>query len=52
MIIITLVDMIGRSFLGQPRDGGERHRARIVKYIAYHDKNLESNPERIKFLYS
>ena len=30
----------------------ERHRTRIVKAISDHDKNLESNSERINFLCS
>ena len=45
-------DMIGRTFLGQPRDDGKRHRETIVKTISNHDKELESNTEYIKFLCS
>ena len=48
---MTPEDMIGRTFLGQPRDDGERHRPTIVK-ASNHDKNLKSNPERIEYLCS
>ena len=44
--------MIGCTFLGQPRDNGEIHRETILKAIANHHKELESNPGRIKFLCS
>ena len=43
--------MIGRNFLDQSRDDGERYRAIIVKYIT-EDKSLESNPDRIRFIWS
>ena len=51
MMIITPEDMSRRSFLGQPRDKGERERSTIVKSISNHNKSLESNFETIKFLY-
>ena len=51
MILIPEV-MIGRTFLGQPKDDEEKHRATIVKAISNHDEELESNPERTKFLCS
>ena len=50
MTIMAPEDMIKHTFLGQPRDDVERHRATIVKAISNHDKKIESNPERIKFL--
>ena len=52
MMIMKLEDMIGRTFLDQPRDDGEIHQATIIKVILNHDKNLESNHERIKFILS
>ena len=33
MMVVTPEDMIGRTFLDQPRDDGERHRATIIKAI-------------------
>ena len=42
-------DMQGRTFLMPPREDGTRHRARIVKMIADHKKDLEHHPELIKF---
>ena len=41
MMITTPEDIIERTFLCQPRDDGERHRATIVKAISNHDKELE-----------
>ena len=49
---MTPEDMIGHNFLDQPRYDEERHRATILKAISNHDKELESNTECIKFLYS
>ena len=51
-MIVPPEDMIGRTFLGQPRNDGERHQSTIVKSISNYDKKLESNLERIKFLSS
>ena len=52
MMMITSQYIIGRTFLCQPRDSGERNRARVVESISDHDNHLESNPERITFLCS
>ena len=52
MMIIIPEDMIGRTFLGQPRDDMQRNRARIIKAILEHNKKLESNPEHIKLVCS
>ena len=52
MMVLTPEDIIGRTFLGQPRDDGKRHQATIINTISDHGKNLKSNPERIKYLYS
>ena len=45
-------DLIGRTFLLDVNDDGERHRARIVKLIEDHESKVEDNPTRIKFLVS
>ena len=52
IMIMSVEDMIGRNFLGQPGDDGERHRVTIVKAISNYHKKQESNPELIKFLSS
>ena len=52
MMIIPIEDMIGYTFIGQPRDNGERRITTIVKSISNQDKDLKSNPECIKFLWS
>ena len=51
-MVMTHNDMTRRTFLGQPKDDGEKHQARIVKAISDHDNHLESNPERIKYVCS
>ena len=39
-------DLVGRTFLKQPEEDGQRSRARIVRKII----ELEDNKEKIKFL--
>ena len=45
-------DLIGRTFLSEPMDNGERHSGRIVKAITEHKRDIANNPDRIKFLCS
>ena len=52
MMKLTPEDMIRRFFLDQSRNDREIHRIKIVKAIAYHDTNLKSNSEHIKFICS
>ena len=52
MMIMPPEDVIRRTFLGQPKNDGERHRTTIVKAISNHHKELESNSERITFICS
>ena len=52
LMIIKPEDKVGRTFLSDPMDNGERHRARIVKALDDHKNDLEKNPERAKFLCS
>ena len=42
--------MVGRTFLSDSMDNGERHHARIVKAVDNHQIDQEKNPERTKFL--
>ena len=45
-------DLIGRTFLMDRQEDGQRFRARIVKLVEDHETDVEENPTRIKFLCS
>ena len=45
-------DLVGRSFLMDTQQDGQKHRATIRKMIEDHDSKLEDNPTRLKFLIS
>jgi hypothetical protein len=45
-------DLVGRTFLMDPQENGQRFRARIVRAIENHDGDIEDNPTRIQFLCS
>ena len=45
-------DLVGRTFLLDPQEDGQRFRARIVKLIEDHEESVEDNPTRLKFLLS
>ena len=45
-------DLVGRTFLMDEQEDGQRFRARIVKMIEDHESDIEENPTRIKFLCS
>ena len=45
-------DLIGRTFLKDPDEDGQRFRARIVRMIEDHDSDIEENPTRVKFVCS
>ena len=45
-------DVIGRTFLMDQQEDGQRHRARIVKLIEDHESKLQDNPTRIKYVCS
>ena len=47
--VIIPNDLIGRTFLMEPREDGQRFRARIVQCIEDHENQLEKNTDRIKF---
>ena len=42
-------DLIGRTFLMDHRDDGQRFRARIVELLEDHESDVEQNPTRLKF---
>ncbi|KAG7338517.1 reverse transcriptase RNA-dependent DNA polymerase [Nitzschia inconspicua] len=48
--LIQLSDLVGMTFLMDPQPDGQIFRARVVEMIENHDNELESNPDRIKFL--
>lgn len=50
--IINPDDLVGRTFLMDEDDTGQRFRARIVKLVEDHESTLEENPTRVKFLCS
>ena len=45
-------DLVGRTFLMDPQEDGQRHRARIGSAIEVHDGETADNPTRIEFLCS
>ena len=48
-LIFSPTDLIGKSFLLQPDDRGERQRATITDLIKDHESDIEKNPTRIRF---
>jgi hypothetical protein len=50
--IIDPSELIGRTFLTEPQEDGQRFRSRIVRAIAENEQELEDNPERVKFVCS
>ncbi|KAG7350835.1 hypothetical protein IV203_010195 [Nitzschia inconspicua] len=45
-----LSDLVGMTFLTDPQPDGQVFRARVVEMIDNHDDEVESHPDRIKFL--
>ena len=41
LMVIKPTEVVGRTFLSDPMDNGERHRARIVKALDDHQNDLE-----------
>lgn len=52
MPIFDPTELIGKTFLLNPKEDGQRFRARIVQLIEDHESAFEDNPTRIKFLLS
>jgi hypothetical protein len=50
--LIDAEDLIGRTFLLDKREYGQRFRARIVKLIDDHSSTIHDNKKRMKFLLS
>ena len=42
-------DLIGRTFLMEPQENGEIHRAKIVQMIDDHESTINENPTLLKF---
>ena len=49
MAIINPSDLVGRSFLLNGNENGEKFRAKIIEAIKTHDNKLETDPERMKY---
>ncbi|MEL7196406.1 MAG: reverse transcriptase domain-containing protein, partial [Bacteroidota bacterium] len=45
-------ELIGRTFLTEEQEDGQKYRARIVKMVEDHESSVEENPTRIKFVCS
>jgi hypothetical protein len=50
--IIDPSELIGRTFLTEPQEDGQRFRAQIVRAIADNEHDLDNDPERVKFVCS
>ena len=49
MTIINPSDLVGRSFLLDANEDGEKFRAKIIEAIDIHDNDLKNNPEHMKY---
>jgi hypothetical protein len=49
MPVFVPADLVGRTFLMEPQEDGQRHRAQILEAIEGFDDDLGRNPTRIKF---
>ena len=52
MPIINPEDLVGRTFLLDQQEDGQKFRAKIVKTINAHEDKVQSNPELLKFGWS
>jgi hypothetical protein len=52
MPIFHPTNLVGKTYLMDPMEDGQQHRARIVRAIEDHNGEIEDNPTRIKFLCS
>jgi hypothetical protein len=48
-LIFNHEDLIGRTFLMDEQEDGQKFRGHIVELIEDHESKLEDNPTRIKF---
>ena len=49
MPIIDPEGLIGRTFLMDQQEDGQKFRARVLEAINYHDKKVQNNPELMRF---
>ena len=49
MPIMNPEDLVGRTFLMDEQEDGQKFRARIVEAINQHDEKVKNNPELLKF---
>ena len=47
--VTVLADLIGKTFLMDKQEDGQKHRARITELVEGHQKDIEQHPDRIKF---
>ena len=52
MPVISPEDLIGKTFIMDEQEDGQKFRARITRLIEDHEADVDSNPTRIKFLCS
>ena len=52
MPIVSPSDLVGRSFLMDKNDNGEKFRAKIVSAVKKHDDSLDNHPDHLKFVCS
>jgi len=50
--VFNPADLVGRTFLLDKQEDGQKFRARIVKLLEDHENNVETNPTRLKFVLS
>ena len=49
LVMMDYSDLIGRTFLMEEMEDGQKHRARIVEAIEDHDEKTKSSPDHVKF---
>ena len=52
MIIIDPEDLVGRTFLLEKQEDGQRFRARIIEAINLHEDKVKENIELLKFKFT
>ena len=50
--IINPSDLVGRSFLLNGNENGERFRVKIIESIKYHDEKVDKYPDNMNFVCS
>lgn len=48
--LVELDDLIGRSFLTEPKEDGTRLRATVTRYVQDFESELQEEPARVKFV--